>query len=207
MAQSEKSDCKVLLETISELYSGGCRDGLAHGNGTAKGIDEYQGNFKKGLPDGFGKYIWANGDIYDGGWKKGEKNGSGSLFTNTDRKTIYAIWKNDTIKKVLDKQYKVIRASSLSAVLIKKNPSQEPGTIQVVFDIPSSSKYYNTLDITSSSGILAKTQGRCVFRNVTFPFKAEISFVITGTSFVISKRCIAEFEIIEQGEWTVTIKE
>ena len=72
-SQDNKDNCKVLMNEISESYQGDCKDGLAHGNGLAQGIDTYEGKFKKGLPYGNGKYAWANGDYYDGRWKEGDK--------------------------------------------------------------------------------------------------------------------------------------
>ncbi|MDZ7607199.1 MAG: hypothetical protein U5K79_16780 [Cyclobacteriaceae bacterium] len=52
---------------------GECKKGLANGQGNAKGTDEYEGQFKDGLPHGTGTYIWANGDVYTGAWKKARK--------------------------------------------------------------------------------------------------------------------------------------
>ena len=30
--------------------------------------------------DGTGKFIWSNGDKYEGDWKNGKKNGQGTIF-------------------------------------------------------------------------------------------------------------------------------
>ena len=68
-------DCKVLITGISGKYSGGCRKGLAHGKGTAQGMDTYAGKFKRGLPDGTGIYTWADGSYYEGQWKAGKREG------------------------------------------------------------------------------------------------------------------------------------
>ena len=51
-SQESQVQCKVLMEEISDWYQGDCKDGVAHGNGIAKGIDRYEGKFKKGLPNG-----------------------------------------------------------------------------------------------------------------------------------------------------------
>ena len=188
-------------------YTGVCKDGLAHGKGIAKGLDEYNGSFKKGLPDGYGEYMWSNGDTYKGRWKAGKRSGQGMLFTAEDKKVINAIWDDDEIKKVVEKQYKVLNAASLSFISIKKDPTLLDGYIAVGFDIPRGHDFFNTLDIEHSSGVLIKNNGSLLFKEVSFPFKAEISFMITGTSFVIHKSCIAEFEIYENEGWSVVIKE
>ena len=74
-----QDDCKVLIDKLSGQYDGGCKKGLADGQGTAKGEDNYVGAFKKGLPHGTGTYTWANGDVYNGEFKKGLKDGQGKM--------------------------------------------------------------------------------------------------------------------------------
>ena len=207
MAQNSSQDCKVLSGKISGTYTGECKNGLAHGKGHSIGVDEYEGKFKKGLPDGPGKYTWSNGNVYEGQWKNGVKHGAGVLFNSTTNKATNGIWASDTIKKVIVKEYKVLLASSISFVNIKRTPAIQTGRVQVEFDIPSSHKFFSSLEIEHSSGLLVKSNGKCLFDDVTFPFKAEISFVISGQSFVIHKRCIAQFEIYEESGWTVVIKE
>ena len=66
-----QSECKVLKDEISIEYKGDCKDGLAHGQGEATGIDHYKGSFKKGFPHGEGTYKWYTGESYEGQWKKG----------------------------------------------------------------------------------------------------------------------------------------
>jgi len=74
-----QNDCKVLLDAIAGHYEGDCKKNLADGEGTAKGEDSYVGEFRKGLPDGLGKYTWANGNVYEGQFKKGLKEGKGKM--------------------------------------------------------------------------------------------------------------------------------
>ncbi len=90
-------DCKVLKESISESYSGDCKKGKAHGEGTAKGVDSYTGKFKKGLPNGIGKYTWENGNIYEGNFKNGLMEGEGKMtlsLKNLGDSLIVGFWKN-----------------------------------------------------------------------------------------------------------------
>ena len=76
---AQNPDCKVLLDSIKGTYAGECSNGKASGSGKAVGAHTYEGEFKGGLPEGKGKYTWANGDYYYGSWKKGLKEGKGEL--------------------------------------------------------------------------------------------------------------------------------
>ena len=41
--------------------------------------DYYEGNFKNGYFEGFGKYFHANGDYYEGNWENDNRSGEGRL--------------------------------------------------------------------------------------------------------------------------------
>lgn len=84
-AQAEPT-CKVLDTDIRVNYSGDCLNGLADGNGSASGKDEYTGQFKFGLKQGKGRYKWSNGAVYDGFFESDNLNGKGVLTkANGDR--------------------------------------------------------------------------------------------------------------------------
>ena len=71
------ADCKVVDPELQRSYEGGCRNGLAHGVGAAKGDAEYQGEFRKGLKHGQGVKTWAWGDRYEGGFRDDRRHGKG----------------------------------------------------------------------------------------------------------------------------------
>jgi hypothetical protein len=73
--------CIVNVDSLKGQYLGECKKGKANGTGAATGIDSYKGNFKNGYPEGYGKYIWKNGNWYEGNWEKGLFDGEGSLHT------------------------------------------------------------------------------------------------------------------------------
>jgi len=45
----------------------------------AQGMDRYVGFFRKGLPNGNGKYEWNTGEIYVGDFKIGLKHRTGKM--------------------------------------------------------------------------------------------------------------------------------
>lgn len=110
-------NCIVNDKDIADDYTGGCKNGLANGFGTATGKDKYVGMFLNGnkhgkgtytrangnryegdwdndKPQGKGTHTWANGDRYEGDWKNGVREGKGTLaMANGDR--YEGDWKND----------------------------------------------------------------------------------------------------------------
>jgi len=93
-------DCKVLVEKLQGQYNGECKKGLAHGEGSAQGIDSYVGTFRKGLPNGFGVYTYKNGSNYIGKFKKGLKDGYGLKNIITESGDVvqdYGLWIADSL--------------------------------------------------------------------------------------------------------------
>ena len=86
---SDGKECKVNDPDIAKHYEGGCKNGLAHGEGLARGRDEYKGSFRNGSPHGFGVYKWGKNsdwatEIYEGSWYKGDKTGFGTVSVSAN---------------------------------------------------------------------------------------------------------------------------
>jgi hypothetical protein len=56
--------------------------------------EEYKGLWKNGLPNGNGKYIWKNGNIYEGNYEDGKKKGFGKLTFNSGISFFEGMWSN-----------------------------------------------------------------------------------------------------------------
>ncbi len=69
--------CRVVDPELQGFYEGGCRKGLAHGSGYARGTAEYQGGFRRGLKHGNGVKTWPWGDRYEGDFVADRKHGKG----------------------------------------------------------------------------------------------------------------------------------
>ena len=58
----------------------------------------YIGQWKDGLMDGFGRYIYKNGNIYEGEWSDDKKEGTGKMIYN-DGSIQEGFWNNGKIIK------------------------------------------------------------------------------------------------------------
>ncbi len=81
-------------------WSGPAQGGYANGEGlltwyhNKKEVSSYQGYMKRGKPDGFGIYKFADGDIYAGEWRSGLRHGSGKHWFK-DGRFYSGTWEND----------------------------------------------------------------------------------------------------------------
>ncbi len=197
-----QKQCKVLLEGISETYEGGCRAGLAHGQGVAAGVDRYEGRFRRGLPHGQGTYFWANGDLYQGQWINGERHGEGSFFYSEgeESRELTGRWQNDefvgerrqtpyTTGHIMNlKRYNLNRTDDGNMVLVTyytHNRITSPPR-DYIFQINSGS----SIRVGQSAG----------FENVIFP--AIITITYTHEGLV---RVRFEATINEPGVWEIKL--
>jgi hypothetical protein len=73
-----QSACAVLDPELRGAYEGGCAEGKAEGQGTAKGSASYAGEFHLGKKHGRGVKTWAWGDRYEGDFVDDYKEGWGA---------------------------------------------------------------------------------------------------------------------------------
>jgi hypothetical protein len=77
-AAGQSPTCTVLDPELQSSYSGPCVNGLAEGEGRARGVAEYEGGFRAGRKHGQGVKRWPNGDRYEGGFVDDQKEGRGT---------------------------------------------------------------------------------------------------------------------------------
>eukprot|EP00392_Amoebophrya_sp_AT5.2_P008688 g8716.t1 len=103
-------DGKTMMNFTHErnklTYDGMVESQMFNGRGLLKSENwSYDGQFKDGLRDGYGKYkakptAKAGFVSYEGEWKAGKKHGEGTLEHDEER-TIEAMWENDAPVKIL----------------------------------------------------------------------------------------------------------
>jgi len=200
-----QNDCRVLLYQISENYEGDCKNGFAHGKGKAFGIDSYEGKFKKGLPHGYGVYKWKNGNIYEGDWREGERNGKGTLYSAVNNEKITGYWRdNEFVKEIKEAEYHIVEKYNVQSVTVRKigNISNKV-TVKLRRDGQFKSNQMD-MNIAVSSGILSKSQ-YFIYNSTVFPWKGTITFSLIPRLSPYPVRCKVVVEIDKPGEWEVLI--
>lgn len=208
VSYGQDNECKVLMKEISDSYQGDCKNGLAHGDGIASGVDVYQGKFKKGYPWGSGKYIWANGDYYDGRWKKGERNGKGVFYKKNSDTKLQGMWKDDEfVREIKDPPYEVTLKYGVTGLNFYKYDENEPHDIEVLFQRDGGqSSLVGQLLLVSTSGSIKKSNNFSGFEKVQFPFEGSIEFVEPSRMGSVNVRYEVKFKIIEEGSWRIIIR-
>jgi hypothetical protein len=225
ITDSVAQSCVVSVQELVGQYTGGCKKGKAEGQGTATGIDKYIGAFRNGQPHGRGKYEWKDGGSYDGLWKDGLFDGSGTLKKPHEIKrdsmiVMQGFWKKGKYVGQYEKPYLVnTLTNNISDVSVRKlnnTQSQIVVTVKSVTGGAASNsgvalpkarltnieiiegRFEQQLADETSSPISNKYS----FRQVTFPFYAVLTFAATGTFLQPEKFRI---EVRESGDWYVQV--
>lgn len=203
-----QDECKVLLKDLDSTYIGSCKKGLAHGNGEAWGEFHYVGNFVKGLPHGQGKADYPDGNIYDGSWKKGLRNGKGSLtfFENGELVKKDYIWSKGKISREdLPPAYKVITKRNINRLRV----FSQGGGNAVWFQpksVGGADTEHEDLRITGSNGTETTLNYKVGYENVTFPFKGTVRYITWNKLRTSKFEVFLEIEILEPGNWMIEIQ-
>jgi hypothetical protein len=206
--QETSSSCKVLLPSIADKYEGECKKGLAHGTGIAQGKDHYQGEFKKGLPDGNGVYSWSTGEIYDGGWIEGRRDGYGTFSFRAEGKesVLVGYWVGDRYlgSEYRKYEYKILEKRDIMDVRFLR--TQQTGN-EVRFRIYKGGLEdpgVTDLMLVGSNGY--QSGSFLGFDDIEYPFQCQITFNTTNKLNTANLICKLVFEIYEPGRWEVHIQ-
>lgn len=200
-AAQTKTDCKVLAPGISGSYEGGCKKGLASGAGKAIGTDSYEGEFKNGYPSGKGKYTWANGNTYDGFWKKGYMEGFGVLVVKLAGRdsVVKGYWAKNEYIGVEAIPYKINQKSMnvMNVTFVRINDKKDE--IEIAYSQKGRPLPIYSFGVTEIQGTylnIVKTDFTKTLTGITYPFRAETS----GGGYTV------DFTISQRGYWRVSVE-
>ncbi|NNC49404.1 MAG: hypothetical protein HKO01_02590 [Flaviramulus sp.] len=185
---SNDNNCKVIGKKHSGIYNGGCKKGLAHGEGVL--------NFDEGKK------------IYEGKFKKGELNGEGILYTFEDGEKVIlkeGIWKNNEYvgeKKV--RPYKVKRVVNLPRYTVRKTGEQKEVYINFMKDGGRNNNVRN-LNVLVNNGNEINGSRIMGYDNIIFPFQCEINYYTTSKLGTTSLQVRFEIIISEPGRWEISL--
>ena len=202
-----QTNCRVLMPSISAAYKGPCRQGLADGTGEASGTDNYAGDFRKGLPDGKGTYIWHTGESYIGEWKKGLRDGEGVfIYRYLDRDSVLSgLWKED--KYIGEKEiprYTIEYRDGIGRVSCFRTGDRPYVRYRFSRNGGESNNISNLL-LQGSSGSESMSASFTGFEQVTFPFTGKVKFNAPNNFYTAVLNCELRLIINEPGAWVVTI--
>ena len=205
---AQNNDCQVKMPNISGTYTGGCKKGLAQGKGIARGVDRYDGQFYKGMPDGKGVYSWANGSVYDGQWVNGTREGKGKMVFHLAGKdsVVSGYWKNDKyIGEKYIPPYKITR--NLGVVRYNFFKMGEEGS-DITFKIFLGGKINSETEgfnVACDSGSEFQLGSATGIQNVHFPVSVKITYRTWNLLHTAQSDVIFEFEINDPGKWELSI--
>jgi len=204
---SAQKKCKVLIPEIDSIYKGKCKKGLAHGKGTAIGVDTYKGRFTKGLPNGKGTYTWANGDIYTGQWRDGMRNGEGQLSIKVMEKDsiLDGLWENNQFLGPKPKPPKVTYITGIDRYSFYKSGGTKHRILINLQQNGSRNTSINNLLIVSSKGVETNLGNLFGYEFIDFPVKIKLSYQTLNKTRSAYHKAILEFEITEPADWRLEI--
>jgi len=191
-----QDNCEVKIAALRGSYEGECKKGFANGKGIAKGIDSYNGEFKKGYPNGSGLYTWANGDIYEGAWKNGLKEGAGKFIVAGD--TLEGFWIEDYYIGKEKFAYKVIHKTHNIGyiVFIRLAGAGGENRIDIRYEKETKPIRHENISVIVHQGTynprIIQTDFQKTLEDVEYPFQADISGEF-------------EFVINQPGWWEIVV--
>jgi hypothetical protein len=202
---AQKADCRVMIPALQGSYHGGCKNGLAHGKGTATGTDTYSGSFKNGFPHGKGTYTWARGNTYHGDWSMGMRDGVGTFTEIIDGRdsVMEGIWKEDHFVGPKPKAPKVIQQYNIVSTAFTCNG--EGNNIAISFYQNGINNEIEWPEFVVNSGTEYRVGKIINFRDIEFPFHCRVTYLSWNSLKTFQYNCILEFEVTQPGSWDLRI--
>lgn len=205
--QQQPVECRVLLPAISDSYSGGCRNGKAHGFGEATGIDHYVGFFRHGLPHGEGVYTWSNGDIFQGGWRRGLKHGKGEFTIAETDSTYRGVWHEGTYtgppRERVIRDYEIHSQMNIERMRFIRRDG--PSVVIIRFQPFGTHLPVREFHMFASSGLIYNYPAYHALQHVYFPFVGRITYMAPNRFGTRYFHCKLHFTLNKPGHWEIVI--
>ncbi|NTW26313.1 MAG: hypothetical protein HGA37_16555 [Lentimicrobium sp.] len=196
-----------MKQAISGTYTGDCKKGLAHGYGTAVGLDRYEGQFKNGLPEGKGIYKWSTGEVYTGQWKAGKRNGIGT-YIQPDKGSDSITdgqWVNDQYAGPYHPKPLVKSKEGVDRYTFQKTGSPINRVMINLYQNGARNSGISNFFISSSSGYESALGESIGYEGITFPVTIKVMYSTPNKLNTTTVYVKFEFEIFEPGDWEVDI--
>ena len=209
-AQDSNRTCKVELNSLKGIYKGECKNGFAHGNGEATGIDRYVGLFKNGLPNGKGIYYYNNHDYYSGSFQNGIKEGKGEAHYLREGKpdsVVKGYWSGNEYRGKTYKTYSTAEMPFFDRVEII--PSGESGNMLTIETSSTTGSLdygyrFTVIDVAATDGSfinkletsLNPVKSIASYRLSNFPVRLHIT-LSNGKAF--------NLELYKNANWSVKL--
>ena len=218
-AQDISQTCKVLSDKYKYGYRGECKNGLAHGQGEAKGKYHYIGEFKDGLPNGEGVIKYDAYQTFTGNFQDGYKEGKGEFVykmkvendTILKDSVVKGYWCNDNYTGKSYKTFKFSGASRLSDYDV--TPSKQSGN-SLIFEVATTTNgtsYETRVQITGLS-VISTGENKCNSRIISSyetGYKSYTNIEICGFPMKISGQLSNgdnfELELYKNANWKVRL--
>ncbi|PWH83510.1 hypothetical protein DIS18_02855 [Algibacter marinivivus] len=175
--------------------------------GVALKEGDYSGKCKKGLAHGKGKFVYKDGRVFEGVFKKGMITGKGELYTlhNGNKKVIKkGFWEKNKYlgeKKVVP--YIVKKAFNIDRNIIKRKG--EGNQVSINFLRNGNRNPVTNLNIMSTNGIDVSGSNVNRLNIIKFPVEIQVIYFTRNKFNTTTYQVDFEFIINEPGDWDVTI--
>ena len=202
-----QEECKVLVPELVGVYEGKCKKGLASGKGKAVGKDTYEGQFLKGLPSGNGTYYWANGDVYQGDWLFGKRDGVGIFTFKYDGKdsVLAGLWQKDEYMGPVPPKPRVNYMTGVDRYTFMKYGNIQNRVLINILQNGATNTTIEGFSMISSSGSNTKSGTAVGYNYIVFPVTIKVNYITENKLHTSKYQVIFEFTISEPGDWDVTI--
>jgi len=196
----------VLKKELAGKYEGELKKGLAHGQGTAIGLDTYTGQFNKGFPEGQGTYTFSNRDEYRGEFLRGLFSGKGVLtYKKADGDSILeGYWEaGKYVGRTMVAPYEISnKTGSVNPSIINIGDGNK---VEILVMDPYNK--YITPQIMAFGQFTQQTYyGRNLFADAVFPVTFDIRYSCTNKmrSGIIDSTI--KIKINKPGNWQITLR-